>query len=44
VDRRWEQVAADVILVAVFVWCAWWLFGQPPWRLTAWRDPNQPGP
>jgi hypothetical protein len=44
VDRRWEQVAADVILVAVFVWCASWLFARPPWRVAAWRDHGRPGP
>lgn len=43
VERRWEQVAADVILVAVFFGCATWLFGQPPWQAAAWRDSSQPG-
>lgn len=43
-DHRWEQVAADVILLAAFLLCASRLFGQPPWRLAAWQDGNQAGP
>jgi len=38
VDRRWEQLAADVILLAAFLWCASRLLGRPPWSLKAWQD------
>ena len=44
VDRRWEQVAADVILVAVFLLGASRLIGQPLWRAAAWQDQPQAGP
>lgn len=43
-DRRWGQVAADAVLVAVFLLGAFWLFGKPPWRLAAWRDRGQACP
>jgi hypothetical protein len=44
VDGRWEQVAADVILVAVFLLGASRLLGQPVWRLAAWQDRHRTSP
>jgi hypothetical protein len=38
VDHRWEQIPADIILLAAFLLAASRLFGQPPWRAAAWRD------
>lgn len=43
-DHRWEQVAADAVLVAVFLLGAFRLFGRPPWRPAASRDHGQAGP
>jgi hypothetical protein len=38
VDKRWEQVGADVVLVAVFLLGASRLLRGSPWRPSAWRD------
>ena len=43
-DHRWEPVAAEAVLMAVFLLGAFRLFGQPPWQLSAWRDRGQAGP
>jgi hypothetical protein len=37
-DHRWEQIPADIILLAAFLLSASRLFGQPPWQAAAWRD------
>ena len=43
VDGRWEQVAADVVLIAVFLLAASRLLGQPLWRLATWQDQPRAG-
>jgi hypothetical protein len=37
IDKRWEQVPANLVLIALFIACGSSLRGQRLWRLAAWR-------
>ena len=38
VGKRWEQLPANAVLIAIFLMCATRLFGEKPWRAAVWRD------